>query len=107
MKKDNSQCYHNDYWYHANKIGLLFILLFAVCFFWPYFHAREFDLHSQLMQLSFFGYTGLNWSSFLVGVIQTYLWGYIVVIMWKIVSLGSECNCNNERKTIPTTKKKK
>jgi hypothetical protein len=107
MQKNNSCCNQNDYWYHANKIGLLFILIFAVFFFWPYFHPQGMLLQSQLMDLSFFAYSGLNWSSFVAGIIQAYFWGYIVIIMWKIVSIDSNCNCQTETPTIAKTKKKK
>lgn len=120
MKKENNMCcsHHDDYWYHANKIGLLFILLFAICFFWPYFHADQIMLHIQIMDMSFFGFTGLNWPSFVSGVIQSYFWGYIVVIIWKIVCLSSCCdessnccqsgNCETvPAKPIAKTKKRK
>jgi hypothetical protein len=92
-KKTSCSC-PNDYWYYANKIGLLFILLFAVCFFWSYFRPINPGLHLELMQLKFFGFTGVNFSSFVAGLVQSYLWGYIVIIFWKIICLS----CGREAK---------
>ena len=87
-----------DYWHYANKIGLLFIILFAICFFWYYFRPIHQDLHLQLMELQFFGFNGMNLTSFFAGLIQSYFWGYIVVILWKIVVLSSDCECKPKKK---------
>ncbi|MCB9803039.1 hypothetical protein H6761_03440 [Candidatus Nomurabacteria bacterium] len=109
MNKDNKSCCtnHDTYWYHANKIGLLFILLFAICFFWPSFHPAQYGLHLQMMQMTFFGFSGMDWQSFAAGLIQAYFWAYIFVIVWKIVCLSSECSCSCEKTETKKTSKKK
>lgn len=107
MNKNNTCCSHHDYWYHAHKMGLLFVLLFTICFFWPYFHPTQSALHLQMMQMNFFGFSGVNWPSFLTGLIQVYFWGYIVAIIWKIVCLSSDCRCQGETGISKISKKKK
>jgi len=64
---------------HANGVGLFFVALLAICFAWYFIHPVEQDLHMSLLKLSFFGFDGMNAVSFLLGALQAYVWGYIVV----------------------------
>lgn len=69
---------------YGHRIGLFFVLLFALCFAWFYIHPTEQDLHMKLFQISFFEFDGMNLKSFLLGAIQTYVWGYIAIILWHL-----------------------
>ncbi|MBT4349992.1 hypothetical protein HOD19_04435 [bacterium] len=96
--KKDACCEHQDYWHYANKIGLLFIIIFAIIFFWSYFHPVHLALQRQMLEITFFGFNGMNMPSFFVGAVQSYFWGYIVVILWKIVVLSSDCECKPKKK---------
>ena len=69
----------------ANRISLFLVVLFIVCFFWYYIRPIEQDLHLRLLRLSFFGFSGMNISSFIFGAIQSYIWGYIIVGLLRLV----------------------
>jgi len=73
------------YWKCSNSVGLFFVLLFVICFAWFYINPAEQDLHMRLFKLSFFGYTGMNLVSFLLGAVQAYIWAYIGIGVWSLV----------------------
>lgn len=81
-----------NYWKCANKIGLFFVSLFLLCFVWYYIRPVEQDLHLRLFRLSFLGFSGMNLASFILGAIQTYVWAYIVVGLWRLFGC-----CHKER----------
>ena len=74
------------YWRQANQLGLFFIALFVICFLWFYARSVEKELHVQLFRLAFLGFSGMNFLGFILGAIQSYVWGYIFVGIWRTVS---------------------
>ena len=79
---ENNNC---SYWKCANRIGLFLVILFVVCFLWYYIHPVEQTLHLKLFKMSFFVFSGMNFGSFILGAIQTYIWAYIGVGIWQLV----------------------
>lgn len=79
---DKNKC---NYWKCANRAGLFLVILFTICFFWYYIRPVEQELHLKFLRLSYFGFNGMNISSFILGVIQTYIWAYIAVGIWWLV----------------------
>ena len=77
----------------ANSIGLFLAVLFIICFAWFYIRPMEQGLHLSLLSMSYFGFNGMNFASFISGLIQTYIWGYIIVGIWRLV--GCCCKTNN------------
>lgn len=75
----------------GNQIGFFFILLFVLCFAWFWLHPVHQELHKQLLELAFYGYKGMDLTSFIFGVIQSYVWGYVGVAIW---CLSSCCTKN-------------
>ena len=96
----SKQCSSCSYLGCANKVGLFFIILFALCFFWYFIHPVEQELHLSSLKLAFFGYTGMDVKSFILGAIQVYIWGYIAVGAWRIVSCHNcgSCCCDTSKK---------
>lgn len=84
------------FWRCGHKIGLFLVVLFVLCFLWYFFRPVEQVLHLGLLKISFIGYTGMNFSSFLAGFVQSYIWGYIGVGIWMLVGCcmkrGSKCD---------------
>ena len=74
----------NNFLQHANHLGLFLTLLFVVCFIWYYLRPAEQNLHLQLLKLSYFGFSGMNFGSFILGAVQSYLWGYIFFGLWQL-----------------------
>lgn len=78
----------------ANRIGLFLAILFVICFVWYYIGPAEQGLHLQLLHLTYFWFSGMNVVSFIAGLIQTYIWGYIVVGAWWLVGCCKISNCS-------------
>lgn len=79
---DSNRC---SYKTCANRIGLFLAALFVVCFIWYYLRPVEQGLHLSLFKMSFFGFSGMNVRSFILGLIQSYIWGYIGVGVWWLI----------------------
>ena len=77
----------NQYWLWANRVGLFFVFATIVCYLWTWLfvsNAVLLQLYHQNMQLSVLGWTGFNWSSILLSLIQVYIWGYVGVALWSL-----------------------
>ncbi len=83
------------YWRCSNAVGLFLAILFIICFAWLYINPVEADLHLRLFKLSFLGFSGINFVSFIFGLIQSYIWAYIGVGIWMLVGCcfksGKDC----------------
>ena len=66
----------------GNHVGIFLTLLFVLCFFWYWIHPVQQQLHLQVLESVFFGYDGMNIGSFILGLIQSYIWGYILSALW-------------------------
>jgi len=90
----------NSFAKQGHKIGLFFVLWTIICFVWFYIQPAERMLHMELLRLSFFYFSGMNWHSMLSALVQAYLWGYIAVATWvvatKISCLGV-CSCKGKK----------
>ena len=71
----------------GHRVGVFLALLFVLCFAWYWILPVHRELHMQLLELSFFGYKGMTGMSFIFGLIQSYVWGYIGVALWYAASL--------------------
>jgi len=60
----------------ATVLGALFI----VCFFWGYTISDPAvnSLHMNMLRMSFPGFTGLTLTSFILGLIQSVIWGLLI-----------------------------
>jgi len=79
-------------WKNGTRIGLFFVILFVVCFTWFYLRGGSSELknlHNNLFALTFFGWSGMNFLSFILGLIQSFIWGYIAVALWVLSGLLS------------------
>lgn len=72
----------------ANLLGIFFALLFLLCFAWHWMNPVHQELHMQLLEIAFLGFTGMNALSFILGLIQSYIWGYIGLVSWRVASLA-------------------
>ncbi len=84
-----------SFWKCANRLGMFFVLLFIVCFIWYFVRGAEVELHMQLLKLSFFGFKDMGVMSFILGAIQSYVWGHIFTGLWCLV-----CGCGMMKKEM-------
>jgi len=88
-----------NFWKCGSAVGLFLVALFVVCFAWYFIHPVEQTLHMQMFKLSYFGFEEMNASGFVLGAIQTYIWGYVAVGLWHLVGCcmksgkGSDSGC--------------
>ena len=78
-------------WHVANYAGFLFVLLYAFCFAWYFILPVEQEIHIALFRMSFFGFSGMNFVSFVLGAVQVYIWGYIMVGMAHLMNIVCGC----------------
>ena len=80
---------------YGNKVGVFLALLFIACFVWYWVQPVHQELHMQRLELSFFGYQGMNSGSFIFGLVQSYIWGYIGVALWHVANYCCSycCSC--------------
>lgn len=69
-------------------LSLLFSLGFLVCFVWTFIlTGDQRELHLSLLQLSYLKFSGLDAVSFISGLVQSFVWGWIVALvflwLWK------------------------
>lgn len=82
---------------NINKLGWVFSIFGAIAFVadyvWYYFvdAALRAD-YLKLMKMCFFGFGGMNANSFIVGLVQAFIWGWIVAwvfgAIWNRVNKG-------------------
>ena len=70
----------------ANRLGIFFVLLLLVCFAWYGVNTTQRELHLALFQVSFYGFQSMSIVSMILAVIQVYVWAYIFVGLWALVS---------------------
>jgi hypothetical protein len=81
---------------HGNHLGIFFVLLFILCFFWYWLHPVQQEFHLKFLQSLFFGYSEMNAISFILGIIQSYIWGYIIAIIWYFSSYCAGGCCKRD-----------
>jgi hypothetical protein len=80
---------NTNFFKFSNRIGIFLAMLFAVCFVWYYIRPIEQDLHLKMFRLAYFGFEEMNLASFLAGAAQSYLWAYVGVGLWQLVSIAT------------------
>ena len=79
----------NSFWQQGTRMGIFFAILFVACFVWFYLRGGDADmkqLHDNLFALAFFGWSGMNIISFILGAIQSFIWGYLALIIWRLTA---------------------
>lgn len=82
-------------------LSVLFAVLYVLCFVWYWIRGgdsalQEFHLNS--LRLAFFGFTGMNAASFIAGLVQAFIWGWIVAVIWKPIHAKF---CDDMQKSTP------
>jgi len=76
----------------GNRVGIFLALFFIVFFAWYWLRPVNQDLHEKFMEIFFYGFSGMNFPSFILGIIQSYVWGYVGAALWRIASAGCKEN---------------
>ncbi|MBI5077618.1 hypothetical protein HZB94_04530 [Candidatus Falkowbacteria bacterium] len=77
----------------GHRVGLFLVALFVLCFL-GYYVRPEQELHIKMLQMMFFGFSGMNVLSFILGAIQAFIWGYILSAIWCLT--GCCCGCKDK-----------
>ncbi|MEI7741601.1 MAG: hypothetical protein WCJ29_03785 [bacterium] len=83
--------------HHILTFSFLAVFFFLICYLWLYAltgaDVRAF--HEMMMRVAILGYTGHNWTSLLLGLIQASVWGGIFGGIYSIFAQSHECeDCN-------------
>ncbi|MBS0621505.1 MAG: hypothetical protein JSR80_00900 [Verrucomicrobia bacterium] len=79
---------------HANHLGIFLAILFILCFAWQWIHPASSQAGLHLFESFFFGYTGKNILSFILGLIESYIWGYIFFGLYCLSCRCAACCCH-------------
>ncbi|MEW6610427.1 MAG: hypothetical protein AB1352_02240 [Patescibacteria group bacterium] len=66
-------------------VSVFSVLAYALCFLWAFTLAGgQRDLHIEQLRMAYLKFAGLDVASFLSGLVQTFVWGWIaaVVFVW-------------------------
>lgn len=77
-----------NWWQCGNKLGLFLVLLYIICFAWYFIYPVEQEMHLAMFKMSYVGFDDMNVVSFILGAVQTYIWGYIFGALWMLVRCG-------------------
>lgn len=81
-----------DYLRYSNHIGIVLVIWCFIYFAWFYIHPTDRMLYEDFLRVSFFYFSGMNLTTFIVSAIQCYLWGYVAVGTWVLASKISGIN---------------
>ncbi len=70
---------------HGSRVGLLLVLVFIISFAWYWLHPVNQTLQMQILEIYYYGFSGMNFPSFALGAIQSYVWGFVFVGLWCLV----------------------
>jgi hypothetical protein len=76
---------HCNFWKCAHAIGIFLAILFAICFAWYFVNPVDQELHMRMLRMSYIGFSDMNLVSFVLGLVQTYVWAYVGVGIWHLV----------------------
>lgn len=81
-------------WSKVWRFGVFIAVIYALCFLWLWFGPDK-GLHLQLFQNSFLWFSGVNFWSFVAGLVQSFIWGIVVFVLFKLI-VGC-CYCKDEK----------
>lgn len=76
----------NDFVKQAHRLGIFFVIWFALCVAWYYIQPAERELHVRFFRLSFLYFYKMNVMSMISGAVQAYFWGYLAAGTWILAS---------------------
>lgn len=80
-----------NYIKRCRHLSFFLAIVFVACFFWYWIHPVQQVFHLQFLQSAFFGFTAMNFGSFIFGLIQSYIYGIIFTAFWDLAGYISRC----------------
>lgn len=71
----------------ATRLAVFLGLLFVVCFIGYYVRGTQ-EVHREFLSLMFWGFTGMNVESFVSGLAQSVIDGYVGYGLWRLTSVA-------------------
>ena len=80
-------------------LAVLGAVIYIVCHLWGYVVPVELqELHADLLRISIIGWTGMNVTSFILGVIQFAIWGLLVGVAFASIGKWCASSCSMMKK---------
>lgn len=74
-------------------------IAYVACYFWGFVIPADVqELHANLLRISVLGWSGMNVTSFLLGVIQWAIWGLLIATVWTMLTKGCAKSCTKVEK---------
>ena len=72
---------------------------YIVCHFWGYVVPADLQqLHMDLLRMSFIGWTGMNVQSFVLGIVQSAIWSWLIGAAFAIIGKWCAGSCKMLKK---------
>lgn len=72
----------SNFVHKSHRLGVFLVLLLIVCSVWYYVNPSGREMHLEMFRMSYLGFSGMNMMSFILALVQTYIWGYVFVGVW-------------------------
>lgn len=82
----------------ATHLGVFLASIFVVCYIWYWVQPAQRELHQALLELTFLGWSGMNATSFISGIVQSFIWGYIFAGLWFVFGCKHRGCCSDKKK---------
>lgn len=73
-----------DWVKHSNHLGIFLAFLFVIIFVWQWIHPTSQEFGNQFLNFWFFGYGGNVVVGVFLGIVQSFIWGYIFTGLWHL-----------------------
>lgn len=77
-------------WSKAWRFGLFVVALYVIYFIWLWINPEK-TMHLQMMRECFLWFSGINFWSFVLGLIESFISGLIVFGLFKLIMGGCCC----------------
>lgn len=75
-------------------LAIVGAVVFVLCSLWGYVIPVDVrELHADLLRISVLGWSGMNVTSFVLGIVQWAIWGWIIATVFGAISSWCEKSC--------------
>lgn len=76
-------------------LAILGAVGFVLCSLWGFVIPVDVrELHADLLRISVLGWSGMNITSFILGIVQWAIWGWIIATIFGAISSWCEKSCS-------------
>ncbi|NCS66804.1 hypothetical protein GW777_00300 [Candidatus Peregrinibacteria bacterium] len=75
------------------------VVAYVVCHFWGFVVPADVqELHADLLRISVLGWSGMNLTSFILGIVQWAIWGWLIGAAFATIGKWCATSCSMVKK---------